>query len=245
MYTMVANDFQQELDRRLDLRLEHVCSNQQFYQVFDTCSIIGLYSKFGKDLPKAITMYPNSVNVVPREVIEELEQQRDDKRRDENGTLIAPYALLNLLYEMEGKSQIFCEEMYPSLETKLDLFFAMKSSRYNVSKNTRIGKADYSIVNFAMQMDPDKTVVVSQDSDLVYMLDGLGLEDVALIDSDSMYGWVDSLANMFSYLFSGQNKTSEPELEVSFVGAVSNSVLGDPQVKETGIGADELWRQFH
>jgi len=137
------------------------------------------------------------VHVIPEAVFDELKEQSNTKRRDDFGHLLTPYTLINLLHKLGADEKVSFVQSKPTLKDKLEMYDAMKSSHLNKKGNSRIGEADYSVANFVNQFQPEYSLVVSCDSDIAYILNGLDVPKYGYLKPDQLYSWLDDLFGLF------------------------------------------------
>jgi hypothetical protein len=146
--------------------------------IFDTGALIELYDSEGNSM---LNDKPYGDHVVTEEVLKELERQRDTKRLNDDGKRLVPYALTNMLYMKAGMGEIHRTEAAPDDKIEKKIRDAIINSPTNYKNNSRVGKGDLSIVNFAMAFDPDYCVIVSSDSDIPTILSGLGTKHIGYL----------------------------------------------------------------
>lgn len=162
---------------------------KDIYYLFDTGALSNLYKDHDANLLEYFDnpVFKNANIVVTQEVFEELERQRDTKRKDDDKNYLSPFGLLNQLYELEGKGKIDRLSAAPETkEQKKVIHDGFSKSAKNTTGNVRLGKGDYSILNFAHTYKNDDNaycVLVSPDSDIVYALGNLGIKNAEYVSA--------------------------------------------------------------
>jgi len=162
---------------------------KDIYYLFDTGALSNLYKNHDENLLEYFSnpVFKNTNILVTEEVFEELERQRDIKRKDDDNNYLSPFGLLNQLYELEGRGKIDRLSAAPeSKEQEKIIHDGFSKSPENTTGNVRLGKGDYSILNFAHTYKDDANsycILVSPDSDIVYALNNLGIENAMCVSA--------------------------------------------------------------
>jgi len=145
--------------------------------IFDTCFLASLFrSSFSlKTELSGILMHGDAV--IPRQVLDELEAQRNSLRKGDKGVLLVPHEkfceLMCLIRDREwhgGKLSVEPVSLHNGYIRNLRSTLKDRS----LSNNSRVGHADAAICHLSWTLSDlyDKIIVMSVDSDVHLLLSG-------------------------------------------------------------------------
>lgn len=158
-----------------DLELDKILDTRPSF-VFDTGGVLEIHRRMGK-VPIPIVL--GTEFFIPSAVIGELERQKRSKRRTSDGTRLCSHHLTSEIYTKVGRgylTEIPWEVSPKDYKTMRD---ALKKES---NGNSRLGKADAAVIDMALSTPP--SAIVTVDSDIGYVLRGLGVNNVDVVSPD-------------------------------------------------------------
>ncbi|MBT3407458.1 hypothetical protein HN415_02115 [Candidatus Woesearchaeota archaeon] len=135
---------------------------------FDTCAILKLYNHYGSDILKSNKPHNMPEYIITNQVLEELENQKLSRRKNDKGRLLCPYELMNAVYSRIGEESLL---VLPTF-VKPEQLNQMKSVADELSNNKRISEADASLIIATRDVfeKGKNQFIISSDSDLLTLM---------------------------------------------------------------------------
>ena len=154
--------------------------------LFDTCAFINLYYRYGLDFLSEETIGNGNCCVITSAVKRELEHQYETRAcLSDDQCLIyniplrskkVPFQLMTAIWQKLGEGKLLEEDVYVSEEKYLSVQEAGRLG--SPKRNYRTSPADVSLVCLAEHLQQEKTLIVSNDSDIPNTLSAIHLKQV-------------------------------------------------------------------
>ncbi len=170
----------EQISSETDTKLETGRLSGPIYILYDTGAILKMYDEIGDrmfDLPSGY------VGIIPQEVVAELENQHNTKRTNDDGSILCPYQLMNGLYIAIGMEKVIAMPLDVTDEQKNIMIESMLANPDNTKANSRIGSGDAALIEFANIFSDSSCIVVTCDSDLDMLKNGMSLSNTVVYGS--------------------------------------------------------------
>jgi hypothetical protein len=130
--------------------------------LLDTQAFLEMFKTYGFDFFEKL---PQKTYITTYGVLNELENQQLSDRRGDDGKLICPGRLMGMIYELISQDRISVTEVEITEEQRAKAKeLLIKGS--GEQKNSRVGQGDLELLVAAEQRAPEKTVILTEDSDI-------------------------------------------------------------------------------
>ncbi len=164
---------------------------KEVFVLLDTCAMINLYYQYGSRFLNDETLENGNCYILTSAIRKELEHQyesqatlSEEQCAHYNVPLRSkkvPFPLMNLIWQKLGENKLLEEDAPITEERSYLIQQSMKQGSFSTG-NARISSGDISLLSLALELQPAKTVIVSNDSDIPNTLSVLNTAEVYSIN---------------------------------------------------------------